>query len=71
MTLHTRPAQHLPDLLGIKLDRVDAKAVTARLAIRSELLAPTDYQRVLALFRCTQLVLDTRRRTQRQNKTTA
>jgi 1,4-dihydroxy-2-naphthoyl-CoA hydrolase len=141
MTLHPKPAQHLPDLLGIELDRVDAKAVTARLAIRSELLAPTGYlhaatlvaladtacgygtlaglpdtatgfttlelkanllatadhgilmcqaqrrhggattqvwdaevscdQRVLALFRCTQLVLDARRRTGRQGKTTA
>jgi acyl-coenzyme A thioesterase PaaI-like protein len=28
-------------------------------------------QRVLALFRCTQLVLDARRRTGRQGKTTA
>jgi 1,4-dihydroxy-2-naphthoyl-CoA hydrolase len=141
MTLHPKPAQHLPDLLGIELDRVDAKAVTARLAIRSELLAPTGYlhaatlvaladtacgygtlagfpdtatgfttlelkanllatadrgilmcqaqrrhggattqvwdaevscgQRVLALFRCTQLVLDARRRPGRQGKTTA
>src|ERR1039457_7257237 len=43
MTLHPGLAQPLPDLPEIELDRVDAKAVTARLAIRSELLAPTGY----------------------------
>jgi uncharacterized protein (TIGR00369 family) len=43
MTHHPQPAQHLPDLLGIELEHVDATTVTARLAIRSELLAPTGY----------------------------
>jgi 1,4-dihydroxy-2-naphthoyl-CoA hydrolase len=141
MTIHPEPPRHLPDFLGIELDHVDAKTVTARLVIRSELLAPTGYlhaatlvaladtacgygtlaglpdpatgfttlelkanllatadhgilicqaqrrhsgattqvwdaevscdQRVLALFRCTQLVLDARRRIHRQNTTTA
>ena len=140
MTLRPEPAHHLPDLLGVELVHVDAKAVTARLAIRSELLAPTGYlhaatlvaladtacgygtlaglpdaatgfttlelkanmlatadqgilicqaqrrhggattqvwdaevscdQRLPALFRCTQLVLDGRRRTGLQGKTT-
>lgn len=37
------PAQHLPALLGVELDHVDAQSVTARLAIRRELLAPTGY----------------------------
>lgn len=35
--------QHLPSLLGVELDHVDAQSVTARLAIRDELLAPTGY----------------------------
>jgi hypothetical protein len=43
MTLHPEPPRHLPDFLGIELDHVDAKTVTARLVIRSELLAPTGY----------------------------
>lgn len=43
MTSRPEPAQHLPDLLGIELDSVDAHAVTAHLEIRSELLAPTGY----------------------------
>ncbi len=35
--------RHLPKLLGVELDHVDAQSVTARLAIRGELLAPTGY----------------------------
>jgi len=132
--------QHLPRLLGVELDHVDVRSVTARLVIRRELLAPTGYlhaatlvaladsacgygtlagipesaigfttlelksnflataqhgvllchaqrrhgggttqvwdaevscdQRLLALFRCTQLVLDARQQPERQGETT-
>lgn len=134
------PVQHLPGLLGIELDQVDAQTVIARLAIRHELLTPTGFlhagtlvaladtacgygtlaglpgsatgfttlevksnflatarhgillchaqrrhngsttqvwdaeitcdQQVLALFRCTQLVLDARQQPGRQERTT-
>ena len=37
------PVQNLPSLLGVELDHVDGQSVTARLAIRAELQAPTGY----------------------------